>query len=107
MALVRDAKDRDLEYINEILRINGQINDVNKEDRKDFMVVEEDGRVAGCGMLKEYEEGFEIRKVSVLPECQGKGIGKEITLTLLERTKGKKCWLLSVDMHTFWEQFGF
>lgn len=107
MVFVRDAKESDLEYINEILRVNGQIDDVTKEDIKDFVVAEEDQRIAGCGMLKEYEEGFEIRKVSVLPECQRKGIGKEIILTLLKRAKGKECWLLSVDMHAFWEQFGF
>lgn len=107
MTFVRDAKESDLEYINEILRVNGQIDNVIKEDKKHFVVVEEDQRIVDCGMLKEHEEGFEIRKVSVLPECRRKGIGKEIIQTLLERAKGKQCWLLSVDMQAFWQQFGF
>ena len=45
--------------------------------------------------------------MSVLPENQGKGLGMEIVLTLLGRVKGKRCWLLSVDTHSFWENFGF
>jgi N-acetylglutamate synthase-like GNAT family acetyltransferase len=107
MAIIRDANEKDLESINDILRINGQIDDVNKEDLREFIVAVADGKVVGCGMLKEHEGSVEISKVSVLPENQGRGLGMEIVLTLLGRAKEKRCWLLSVDSHSFWENFGF
>ena len=107
MAVIRDTLERDLEYINNILRINGQLGNTEEDDFKGFIVAEEEGHVVGCGMLKDHEDYVEIRKVSVLPEYQGRGIGKKIAHTLLGRAEGKKCLLLSVDSHSFWEQFGF
>jgi N-acetylglutamate synthase-like GNAT family acetyltransferase len=107
MAIIRDAKEMDLDNINAILRKNRQIDDVEKDDISDFVVAELGGKVVGCGMLKEYKKGVEISKVSVLPDHQGKGLGMEITMALLGRAKGRKCWLTSVRTHGFWELFGF
>ena len=61
----------------------------------------------GCGMLKEHENSVEITRVSVLPSDQGKGLGMGITMTLLGRTEGRRCWLVSVHSHDFWSNFGF
>ena len=107
MAKIRDALKADSEYINNILRINEQLVETEEEDYKGFIVAELDGRVVGCGKLIDHGDEFEIRKVSVLPEYQRRGVGKEISRTLIDRVKGSKCWLLSVDSHDFWEQFGF
>jgi amino-acid N-acetyltransferase len=106
-AVIRDAKIKDLDMINNILGINGQIDDVQENNIKDFIVAEVDGNVVGCGQCKDHGDSFEISKISVLPESQGKGIGMEIVMTLLGRTGGKKCWLLSVNSHDFWELFDF
>ena len=106
-AVIRDAKIKDLELINNILRINGQIDDVKEHNIKDFIVAEMDGKVVGCGQCKEHDDSFEVSKISVLPQTQGKGIGMEIVMTLLGRASGKKCWLLSVNSHDFWELFDF
>lgn len=107
MATIRDALKEDSEYINNILRINGQLVDTEEEDYKGFIVAELEGQVVGCGMLIDHGDEVEIRKVSVLPEYQRRGIGRELSRTLIDRAKGRKCWLLSVDSHGFWEQFGF
>jgi amino-acid N-acetyltransferase len=107
MALIRDAKEEDLEQINAILKTNGQLSDVGEDDIKNFVVAEVDGKVVGCGTIKEYTDSVEITRVSVLPENQGIGVGMEITMTLMGRIKGRKCWLLSVDSHDFWQNFGF
>ncbi len=106
-AVIRDAKNSDLETINKILQLNGQIADVEESDIKDVVVADVNGKVVGCGMCKKQQDGFEISKISVLPESQGKGIGMEIVMTLLGRTSGEKCWLLSVNSHDFWELFDF
>ena len=107
MAVVRDAVFEDLEAVKRILQTNGQIGDITGKDMQDFVLAEIDGDVVGCGMLKEHENSVEVSKVSVLPGHQGKGIGKAIALTLLSRVKTRKCWLLSVDSHSYWEQFEF
>lgn len=106
-AIIRDAKIKDLEIINNILGINGQINDIKEVNIKYFIVAEVDGRVVGCGQCKENDDSFVVSKISVLPQNQGKGIGMEIVMTLLGRASGKKCWLLSVNSHAFWELFDF
>lgn len=106
-SVIRDARVTDLDNINRILETNGQINDIVEEEISDFIVGEIDGEVVGCGMCKEHAESFEISKISVLPANQGKGMGMEIVMTLLGRSTGKRCWLLSVDSHSFWELFDF
>ncbi|NIR95174.1 MAG: GNAT family N-acetyltransferase, partial [Gammaproteobacteria bacterium] len=100
-AIIRDAKNTDLETINHILETNGQIADVDDGDLPDLVVAEVNGKVVGCGMCKKQSDGFEISKISVHPGCQGKGIGMEMVMTLLGRTSGEKCWLLSVNSHDF------
>jgi N-acetylglutamate synthase-like GNAT family acetyltransferase len=106
-AILRDARTSDLESINSILETNGQIADVEEVEIKDVIVAEVDGKVVGCGMCREEGNAFEISKISVLPANQGKGIGMEMVMTLLGRTSGAKCWLLSVNSHDFWELFDF
>jgi amino-acid N-acetyltransferase len=105
--IIRDAKVKDIEQINHILETNGQINDIKEDEINDFIVAEIDGKVVGCGKCSENPDSFEIAKISVLPPNQGKGIGMEIVMTLLGRSSGKRCWLLSVDSHNFWELFDF
>ncbi len=107
MVLVRNAGMGDLECINGILSINNQINDITKDDIKECVVAEVDGKIVGCGMGKEHKDNLELRKVSVLPGHQGQGIGKAISETLLKRAKQRRCWLLSTDSLAFWELFGF
>jgi N-acetylglutamate synthase-like GNAT family acetyltransferase len=107
MALVRNAVIEDLECINSILSINNQISDITRDDIAECVVAEVDGKVVGCGMGREHKDNLELRKVSVLPEYQGLGIGKTISRTLLKRAQTKRCWLLSTDSRVFWEKLGF
>jgi N-acetylglutamate synthase-like GNAT family acetyltransferase len=105
--IIRNAKASDLEAVNNILRTNGQIDDITLDDVKGLIVAEVDGKVVGSGLLREHSDSFEVCKISVLPADQKKGIGMQIVMTLLGRAKGKRCWLLSVDSHDFWELFDF
>lgn len=107
MVVIREALSKDLVGIINILEVNGQISDVDENDIKEFVVAEIDGEIVGCGMLKEHEDSFEIKKVSVLSEHQEKGIGRDITLMLLEKVKVKECWLMSAGSQDYWKKFGF
>ncbi len=107
MAVIRDAKPADLQAIKNILTLNGQIDDITSEDINNFVVVEVDRNIVGCGVLRDHGSSVEIAKVSVLPNQQGKGYGMEIVLSLMGRVRGRPCWLLSVHSHSFWELFDF
>ena len=107
MTRIRDAKEKDLDQINLVLEKNKQIGDVKVYDLKNFVVAVDGGEVVGCGMLQEHKNTMELRKISVLPDHQGKGIGKDIVLNLLNKAEEKSCWLLCVDSTDFWEFFGF
>lgn len=107
MVRIRNAKEKDLDQVNLVLEKNDQIGDVKPYHIKEIIVAVDEGEVVGCGMLKEHKDTVEIQKISVLPDHQGKGIGKDIVLKLLHKARGRSCWLLCVDSLDFWEFFGF
>lgn len=50
-----------------------------------FYVAEEDGGIVGCGAIGPYwgkEDESSLFTIFVLPECQGKGVGRKIVETL-------------------------
>ena len=51
-----------------------------------FLAIDGDGQVVGCCALKPHPESnsFELAKMAVLPEAQGKGIGRRLGETLLD-----------------------
>ncbi|HUQ50307.1 MAG TPA: GNAT family N-acetyltransferase, partial [Terriglobales bacterium] len=49
------------------------------ENVRDFIVVEDKGRIVGCGALHLYGQHLtEIRSIAVLPEYKGKGAGRRL-----------------------------
>jgi amino-acid N-acetyltransferase len=54
------------------------------ENVRDFVVVEEQGRLIGCGALHIYGPHLaEVRSIAVLPESQGRGAGRKLMNALL------------------------
>src|ERR1700751_3980825 len=54
------------------------------ENVRDFVVLEDDGRIIGCGALHLYGTHLaEIRSISVAPWAQGKGGGRRLVKVLL------------------------
>lgn len=50
-----------------------------------FYVAEEEGKIVGCGAIGPYwgkEDESSLFTIFVLPECQGKGVGRKIVETL-------------------------
>ncbi len=64
---------------------------------KHTLVAYEDGKVVGCGAIREYEpDTMEVKRMYVFPEKRGKGIAGEILAKLEEWTNElgyKKCIL--------------
>lgn len=58
------------------------------ESLRDFLVVEEDGRVVGCGALHVlWYDLAEIRSVAVREDNQGRGYGRKLVEALIEEAK--------------------
>ena len=56
---------------------------------RDYVVVEEDGRLVGCGALHViWNDIAEIRSLAIAPERVGQGLGKSIVEYLVEDARG-------------------
>jgi len=55
---------------------------------RDFVVVDIDGVIVGCGGLKvTWRDLAEIVALAVAPECQGRGFGRQMVLPLIEEAR--------------------
>ncbi len=65
------------------------------ENVRDFVVLEEDGRILGCGALHLYGTHLaEVRSITVAPWAQGKGGGGRLMKALMAEAKKHR-----VDLH--------
>jgi amino-acid N-acetyltransferase len=56
---------------------------------RDYVVIEEDGRLVGCGALHViWNDIAEIRSLAIAPERVGQGLGKSIVEYLVEDARG-------------------
>jgi amino-acid N-acetyltransferase len=80
------------------------------ETIRDFVVVEEDGEIIGCGALHLYGPHLsEIRSITVNPKAQGKGAGRELVDALMQEAETHKvsCVCLFTRIPTFFARMGF
>jgi amino-acid N-acetyltransferase len=80
------------------------------ENIRDFMVVEHNGEIVGCGALHLYGLHLaEIRSITVHPSFQGKGAGKVLVKALLKQAGKHKvtCVCLFTRIPEFFGHMGF
>lgn len=80
------------------------------ENIRDFVVVEEDGEILGCGALHLYGTHLsEIRSITVNPKAQGKGAGRMLVDALIEEAERHKvtCVCLFTRIPEFFARLGF
>jgi amino-acid N-acetyltransferase len=80
------------------------------ENVRDFVVLENRGRIIGCGALHLYGQHLaEIRSITVDPAQQGHGGGKQLVQALLEEAEkhGVSCICLFTRKPEFFAQMGF
>lgn len=101
----RDELPRILELLEEAdLPVDG-VNDVES-----FLVVREDGRLAGCVGLEAYEDVGLLRSLVVRPDTRGTGLGKRLVDELLETARGRgirSLYLLTTTADEYFPRFGF
>ncbi|HUS20218.1 MAG TPA: N-acetyltransferase [Terriglobales bacterium] len=80
------------------------------ENVRDFIVVEDEGRIIGCGALHLYGRHLtEIRSIAVYPEYKGKGAGRLLVEGLLAEAEHHtvNCVCLFTRIPDFFSHFGF
>jgi amino-acid N-acetyltransferase len=80
------------------------------ENVRDFIVLEDDGEIVGCGALHLYGVHLaEIRSITVDPGCQSHGGGRRLVRALLAQAKRHKCTCvcLFTRIPEFFSRMGF
>ena len=93
--LVRRARTADVHAVRELVdtyaddrRLLSKATVVLYEDVQEFHVVEDDGRVIGCGALHVmWEDLAEVRTLAVAPSHHGRGVGSALLARLLEAAR--------------------
>lgn len=80
------------------------------ENIRDFVVVEQAGRIFGCGALHLYGPHLaEVRSIAVFPEAKGLGAGRMLMDALLEQANRQEvtCVCLFTRIPGFFARMGF
>ena len=80
------------------------------ENVRDFVVLEHDGRIIGCGALHLYGVHLaEIRSITVDPSSQSRGGGRRLVKALLAQAEKHKvsCVCLFTRIPEFFSRMGF
>lgn len=80
------------------------------ENIRDFIVIEHEGEIVGCGALHLYGLHLaEIRSIAVLQQHRGRGAGKVLVDALLAEAARQqvKCVCLFTRVPLFFEKMGF
>ncbi len=117
MLSTRNATLPDVEYIHGIIRSysgNGTLlpRTVAElcENVRDFVVVEDHGRIIGCGALHLYGPHLaEIRSIAVVPSAQGLGAGAKLVKALMKEAERHRvsCVCLFTRVPQFFAHMGF
>jgi len=80
------------------------------ENIRDFVVVEDERRIIGCGALHLYGPHLaEVRSIAVIPDVKGKGAGRSLVEALLEQAARQEvtCVCLFTRIPEFFARLGF
>lgn len=67
------------------------------DDNATLLAFQENGEMVGTAILYQSGENMGIHQVGVLPNFQGRGLGKALMLDLVERTKSKGCSTMTLQ----------
>src|SRR5215813_12097814 len=117
MVRTRNAILPDVERIHAIIRPYAEVGTLLprsiaelSENVRDFVVVEDDGKVIGCGALHLYGTHLaEIRSIAVMPSAKGCGAGRKLVEALLDEVERHHvaCVCLFTRIPEFFAHMGF
>jgi ribosomal protein S18 acetylase RimI-like enzyme len=63
-----------------------------------LLVAEESGRLAGCAALRRIGDGIaEMKRLYVRPAFQGRGLGRLLTMRIIQEARALGCQMLRLD----------
>ena len=79
---------------------------------RDYHFIQLDGRNVGLIGIKRKEEALCVTPIGILPECQGRGVGREAMLLLEKMYPENRRWILGTILHEpglcrFYESLGY
>jgi len=80
------------------------------ENVRDFIVVEDEGKIVGCGALHLYGPPLaELRSIAVYPDTRGRGAGRALIQELLVQAERQEvtCVCLFTRIPAFFSRMGF
>lgn len=111
-ALLRDAHqihDLIASYSGDGTLLPRTLPEIN-ENIRDFVVVEDEDRIIGCGALHLYGPHLaEVRSIAVWPEAKGNGAGRLLIDALMEQANRQEvtCVCLFTRIPSFFARMGF
>ena len=82
---ISNTKDYPPEMMEELILHQQPADVMQRASWTHFYVAEEEGKIVGCGAIGPYrgkEDESSLFTIFVLPECQGRGVGRRIVETL-------------------------
>jgi amino-acid N-acetyltransferase len=107
---LRAAGLADVSRLNKLLEEASLPSGHIEEFIENFVVIENEGAVAGGGGFERYESSAVLRSVVVEEALRGRGLGKGIAEALMDRARKAAVTdfcLFTIDSHEFWRKLGF
>lgn len=113
--------DKTPEYFYDVLEEEGELKDIDdyqqvyEQNNGLFLVVLDDGKLVGTGALKRMDESTaELKRLWLLEEYQGRGIGYRVVMRLFSFAEEKGCSVIRLQTSpeqtraiSFYKRLGF
>ncbi len=107
---IRNATSADLPAVENLLSASDLPLDGVKDNFSNFVVAEDDGKIAGAIGLEEFGAVALLRSAVVSPEHRGSGVGRRLVERLLEGAEVagiEELYLLTTTAEKYFPRFGF
>ena len=108
--VIRDATVADLSSVKELLASNDLPLDGVADHLGDFLIAEENGKVAGTIGLERYGSAGLLRSAVVSPALRSTGLGRRLVTHLLDRARATgitEIYLLTTTADGYFPRFDF
>jgi N-acetylglutamate synthase-like GNAT family acetyltransferase len=107
---LRAAGFADVSRLNQLLEEASLPRGHIEEFIENFVVIEDEGAIAGGGGFERYDSSAVLRSVVVEDGLRGRGLGRRIAEALMDKARDAAVTdfcLFTIDSHEFWSRLGF
>jgi amino-acid N-acetyltransferase len=107
---IRTAQSSDIKPVETLLSSNDLPLDGVADNFDEFVVAEDEGKIAGAIGLERFGSAALLRSAVVTPDQRGTGIGAKLVAELLDRARKtgiSEIYLLTTTAENYFPRFGF